>query len=409
MVANAENNGYTVMPGGLSRSSGEEGVFMVSNQTGGISKDTWVLGKRVDAPLPQPVKLPRHQVKVQHILPSRTGEHLFWLGRYMERSSYTIRLMRMTLLAYNEADEDIHAMENTVLSTLLKSLTYLTGTLPGFTNKKILRNPEPELLSLTTDLNRLGSLANSIQSFLSNGYAVRDRLGLDTWRILDSVSEELNRMKMSGPSLTTVYHALDNMVIRMMAFYGLNIDNMTRESTWHILNMGRFIESSTNTCTVLKALISRKFGLETDKELWEINLRCNESLVTYRYQYRSNLELPGVLNLLLSTEANPRSLIYQILKIDDHFKDMAAQEFGQTRELPPIRKKLLEAITKTRLCDIEELCILNQRNNRYTNLILFLDEIVKLIQETSTIISEDFFDHTSNRYSMIQTTLLPEI
>jgi uncharacterized alpha-E superfamily protein len=173
--------------------------------------------------------------------------------------------------------------------------------------------------------------------------------------------------------------------------------------------MGRFIESSTNTCTVLKALISRKFGLETDKELWEINLRCNESLVTYRYQYRSNLELPGVLNLLLSTEANPRSLIYQILKIDDHFKDMAAQEFGQTRELPPIRKKLLEAITKTRLCDIEELCILNQRNNRYTNLILFLDEIVKLIQETSTIISEDFFDHTSNRYSMIQTTLLPEI
>jgi uncharacterized alpha-E superfamily protein len=368
-----------------------------------------VLGKRVDAPLPQPVKLPRHQVKVQHILPSRTGEHLFWLGRYMERSSYTIRLMRMTLLAYNEADEDIHAMENTVLSTLLKSLTYLTGTLPGFTNKKILRNPEPELLSLTTDLNRLGSLANSIQSFLSNGYAVRDRLGLDTWRILDSVSEELNRMKMSDPSLTTVYHALDNMVIRMMAFYGLNIDNMTRESTWHILNMGRFIESSTNTCTVLKALISRKFGLETDKELWEINLRCNESLVTYRYQYRSNLELPGVLNLLLSTEANPRSLIYQILKIDDHFKDMAAQEFGQTRELPPFRKKLLEAITKTRLCDIEELCILNQRNNRYTNLILFLDEIVKLIQETSTIISEDFFDHTSNRYSMIQTTLLPEI
>ncbi|GJM28782.1 MAG: hypothetical protein DHS20C17_14170 [Cyclobacteriaceae bacterium] len=409
LVANAENHGYTVMPGGLSRSSPEQGVFMVSNQTGGISKDTWVLGKQVETPQPQATKSPRQQVKVQQqILPSRTGEHLFWLGRYMERSAYTIRLMRLTLLAYNEADSDIHVTENNVLSTLLKSLTHLTGTLPGFTKKQVLRKPESELLSLSTDLNRMGSLASSIQSFLSNGYAVRDRLGLDTWRILDSVSEELNQMKQSV-TLTEVYHALDNMVIKMMAFYGLNIDNMTRESSWHLLNMGRFIESSANTCTALKALITKKFGLATDKELWETTLRCNESLVTYRYHYRSNLELSGVLNLLLSNESNPRSLIYQIRKIDDHFKDMAAQEFGQTHELPPIRKKLLEAYTKARLSDIEELCILNEKNQSYTNLELFLDQIVELIQETSTIVSEDFFNHTSSRYSMIQTTLLPEI
>jgi uncharacterized circularly permuted ATP-grasp superfamily protein/uncharacterized alpha-E superfamily protein len=407
MVANAENHGYTVMPGGLSRSSPEQGVLMVSNQTGGISKDTWVLGKRVESP-PQPTVPPGQQKKVQHILPSRTGEHLFWLGRYMERSAYTIRLLRMTLMAYNEADEDIHATENIVLSTLLKSLTHLTGTLPGFTDKKILKNPEAELLSLTTDEHRLGSLPNSIQSFLSNGYAVRDRLGLDTWRILDSVSEELNQMKKSD-TLTEVYQALDNMVIKMMAFYGLNIDNMTRESTWHILNMGRFIESATTTCRVLKSLISKKYGPDIDKELWEINLRCNESLVTYRYQYRSNLELSGVLNLLLTTEANPRSLIYQLLKIDVHYSTMEAQEFGLSPELPPIRKKLLEAITKTRLCDIDEMSELNQKDQQYTKLIEFLDEIVALMQQCSTIVTEDFFSHTSSRYSMIQTTLLPEI
>ena len=408
LVANAEQNGYMVMPGGLSRSSPELGVVMVSYQTGGISKDTWVLGKRVESTLAQPITVPR-QRKVQHVLPSRTGEHLFWLGRYMERAAYTIRLMRMTLLAYNEADEDIHVTENIVLSTMLKSLSHLTGALPGFTDKKVLKNPEKELLSLTTDVNRLGSLANSIQSFLSNGYAVRDRLGLDTWRILDSVSEELNGINKPNVSLTEVYHALDNMVIKMMAFYGLNIDNMTRESTWHILNMGRFIESSTNTCIALRSLITKKFDPESDRELWENTLRCNESLVTYRYQYRSNLELSAVLNLLLTNESNPRSLIYQILKIDDHFTNMAIQEFGLTPELPPIRKKLLESITKTRLCDIEELCKLNKRNNRYVHLTDFLNEIIRLIQEASTIVSEEFFNHTSNRYSMIQTTLLPEI
>ncbi len=408
LVANAEQNGYMVMPGGLSRSSPELGVAMVSYQSGGISKDTWVLGKRLDSSAPKPLVVTR-QAKVQHVLPSRTGEHLFWLGRYMERSTYTIRLMRMTLMAYNEADEDIHVTENVVLSTLLKSLSHLTGALPGFTDKKVLKNPEKELLSLTTDVNRLGSLANSIQSFLSNGYAVRDRLGLDTWRILDSVSEELNRINKPNTSLTEVYHALDNMVMRMMAFYGLNIDNMTRESTWHILNMGRFIESSTNTCIALKALVTKKFDPESDRELWENTLRCNESLVTYRYQYRSNLEMSAMLNLLISNDSNPRSLIYQILKIDDHFKNMAAQEFGLTPEMPPIRKKLLEAITATRLSDLEELCALNKKTKEYTNLIKFLDEVIKLIKETSTIVSEEFFNHTSNRYGMVQTSILPEI
>lgn len=409
IVADVEQGAYNVMPGGLSRSSPEKGVFMVSNQSGGISKDTWVLGKRVDSSAAGKVEQPKQQSIVRNVLPSRTGEHLFWLGRYMERSAYTVRLMRMTLLTYNEADEDIHVTENIVLSTLLKSLSHLTGNLPGFNDKKVLKNPEPELISLTMDVNKPGSLAHSLQSFISNGYAVRDRLSLDTWRILDAISEELALMKKNNTTLTELYHGLDNMVIKMMAFYGLNIDNMTRESTWHLLNMGRFIESSTNTCVVLKALLSKKFNLETDKELLEDTLRCNESLVTYRYQYRSNLELSGVLNLLLTNESNPKSLIYQVTKIDEHFKSMSAQEFGQTRELGPVRKKLLAAITKIRLCEIEELCTLNEKTQTYTELARFLDEVVGLIKESSVIVGEEFFNHTNSRYSLIQTTLLPEV
>ncbi|MEM9340690.1 MAG: circularly permuted type 2 ATP-grasp protein, partial [Bacteroidota bacterium] len=310
MVADVNSHDYHVMQGGLSRSAPEQGVFSVSNQSGGISKDAWVSGKRTESSVDLPVTtLPGRQGRQLHVMPSRTGERLFWLGRYMERSAYTIRLMRMALLAYNEADEDIHVQEDVVLSTLLTSLTHLTGTLPGFTDKKVLKNPEKELLSLNTDIYRVGALAHSIQSFLSNGYATRDRLSLDTWRILESVSVELNQVRKDGATLTTVYDALDNMVIRMMAFYGLNIDNMTRNSTWHLLNMGRFLESAGNSCVLLKSLLSNQYDPETDKELWENALRSHESLLTYRYEYRSNLELNSVLQLLLINEASPRSII----------------------------------------------------------------------------------------------------
>ncbi|WP_339704179.1 circularly permuted type 2 ATP-grasp protein [Algoriphagus aquimarinus] len=265
VVADSENKSFKVMPGGLSRSSPEQGAFLVSNQTGGISKDTWVLGKGKDVTtaITKSVKI---QPLVRNVLPSRTGERLFWLGRYLERSAYSARLMRMTLLSYNEADEDIHIHENPVLSTLLQTLTVMTGTLPGFTVEKNLKNPEAELLALVHDVKKSGSIAYSIQSFLTNAYSVRDRLSLDTWRILDSISEELTRMRKADTTLMQAYQSLDNMVVKLMAFYGLNIDNMTREPTWHLLNIGRFIESAANNCMILRGMLSKSFDSESKGE-----------------------------------------------------------------------------------------------------------------------------------------------
>ncbi|MDD5632873.1 MAG: circularly permuted type 2 ATP-grasp protein, partial [Methylococcales bacterium] len=44
----ASGNDYTVMPGGLTRIAPQKNNFIVSNQAGGISKDTWVLATEPD-------------------------------------------------------------------------------------------------------------------------------------------------------------------------------------------------------------------------------------------------------------------------------------------------------------------------------------------------------------------------
>ncbi|MFT7036959.1 MAG: putative alpha-E superfamily protein, partial [Cyclobacteriaceae bacterium] len=407
VVADTEQKEYKVMPGGLSRSSPKKGVFIVSNQSGGISKDTWVLGNKQDAIKHVSNKDLTVQRSVKIALPSRTGEHLFWLGRYMERSTFTVRLLRIVLLTYNESDKNIHEQEDEVLSTLLKSLTALTGTLPGFTEDKLLKKPETELLALALDLTKTGSLAHSIQSMLSNSYAVRDRLSLDTWRILDSISEETLNMRKYASNLTQIYRGLDSLIVKLMAFYGLNIDNMTREVTWHLLNTGRFIESAINNCTIILSLLTKKLDTESDKSLMEDVLRCNESLVTYRYHYRSNLEISGVLSLLILNEENPRSVLYQILKIQYHSDGLPQAE--NEEGLSEIQKKLLEATTKIRLCDLEKMVATVGDENEYDQLIVFLTEIISLLKDSSYLIFEQYFSHTQNRYSMIQTDLLPEI
>ncbi|WP_258104358.1 circularly permuted type 2 ATP-grasp protein [Marinoscillum sp. MHG1-6] len=405
IVADSQNNSYKVMPGGLSRTSPTKGVFIVSNQSGGISKDTWVLGRSSDT-TPTKTKVEKAAPVVRNILPSRTGEHLFWLGRYLERSAYTVRLMRMVLRTYNEVEDDIHIREDEELSTLMRSLTELTGTHPGFTKKKVLRNPEEELVSVASDVNRIGSLAQCLSSFLRNAHSVRDRLSLDTWRILDSISEEFSALRGAHGNLARVYQSLDNLVIKLMGFYGLNIDNMTREATWHLLNIGRFVESAINNCVVLRSMLTGHLDVEASKRLMEDTLRCNESLVTYRYRFRSNLELSGVLDLLIVSEDNPRSVIYQVLKIDEHLSSMPASE---NETLSPARKKLLEAITKIRLCDLQKLSTLVENKDSYAHLSLFMDDIIGLLKETSNLVYEKYFNHVSSRYSMIQTSIMPEI
>lgn len=401
VVADADDESYYVMPGGLSRSSPNKGVFMVSNQGGGISKDTWVLGQPKKAnhePKPEQVHL------IDNALPSRTGENLFWLGRYIERAIYTVRLLRIILRKYNEADDDQHFDKDMTLSTLLQTLTAITGTYPGFTDKKKLRHPEKELLALITDTNKSGSLSQSLQAFLSNAYSVRDRLSLDTWRIMDSVSEEWNQIRRQK-DLNVIYRHLDQLIIKLMAFHGLNIDNMTREPSWNLLNMGRFLESSMKTANVLRNMLVKRHEPEVEKSLLEYTLMTNESLVTYRYRYRSTLAVSGVLSLLLVDELNPKSVAYQIERIDQHMERMPNNN-GQF--LSPVRKKLLEATTKVRLCDPLVLAAGPDGAKNRPLLDQLLGGVITNLGEVSVLISEHYFSHTQNQYSFV-TSPLPEV
>ncbi len=98
VFAVATPNGYVVMPGGLTRVSAHENDI-VSMQSGGASKDTWVLaGHPVNrTPLRRPRLGVQDVAKSAVDIASRVGENLFWTGRYAERSEGLARLLRAAL------------------------------------------------------------------------------------------------------------------------------------------------------------------------------------------------------------------------------------------------------------------------------------------------------------------------
>ena len=85
LVSNQDE--YVAMAGGLVRSSADAGNFIISSQTGGFSKDAWIIspepGRVVNVLKETPEwKLQKH---INDMLPSHAAENLFWVGRYTER------------------------------------------------------------------------------------------------------------------------------------------------------------------------------------------------------------------------------------------------------------------------------------------------------------------------------------
>jgi uncharacterized alpha-E superfamily protein len=216
-------------------------------------------------------------------------------------------------------------------------------------------------------------------------------------------------MKANGNDLRKIYHHLDQFVIKLMAFSGLNNDNMTRASSWRLLNIGRFLESAINTCTILQAALTNNMKPDVEKQLMELVLMGHESLVTYRYLYRSTLQLQGVLNLLLVNEDNPRSVVFLISKTDEH---LAHLPNGNHEEgLSPAHKKLLEALTMIRLCDLNKMAVSGRMNDApKKELSHFLQHLVVILGQASTIIFESYFSPTQSQYSFVKSNnALPEL
>jgi uncharacterized circularly permuted ATP-grasp superfamily protein/uncharacterized alpha-E superfamily protein len=378
----ASEGSFTVMPGGLTRFSGSADSLVVSLQHGGGSKDTWVLSSgpvssfSLLPPPGQPIELSRGGGD----LPSRAADDLFWLGRYAERAEGMVRLLRGILVRLTEKSGLSDAPE---LPLLLRALLHpVTGYgAAGEGGEVRPASLEAELLSLVFDGQRPGSLRDTVASLRRVAGCVRDRISLDTWRILRGLDlqEELaqlvpglvrpgepgranafrdeeggNGRAGAAPRWATasdVVALLNQMVIRLAAFCGMAMEGMTRGHGWRFLDMGRRLERSIQLIRLIRNTL-RTVSV-SEGPLLEAVLEISDSSMTYRRRYLAGLQAAPVLDLLLADETNPRSLVFQLAALADHVERLPREQ--KWVSLSPEKRIILSALTGVRLADVEAL------------------------------------------------------
>ena len=433
-----EKDRYAVMPGGLTRCESETEALTVSIQNGGVSKDTWIL-----APEPEPhISLWKPQrtgrgqtAEASAGLSSRAAENLFWVGRYAERAEGHARLLRIVLdkvkmdkmgletshlgqvapaISTTETlGEDTREVSELIyLRSMLLSLTGLTSSHPAPFDKCVDKGEqslESELLSIMLDPANSGSLVSTLQALISAAYAVRDRWSTDTWRVMNRIEDLCTTLEKSVPEDGDMVEAglpspytdlvlqeaelasLDQLMIFLSALSGLNAENMTQTIGWMSLDMGRRIERSLLLIVLCRSSLVAVQDDWIEDLLLESVLAAAESLITYRRRYRSELHFPTALELLLLDEDSPRSLLYQLKRLEEHIRVLPREKHRY--RLSEEEQLILEALTQLQLSDTIELAAHSERTTQRTGLEKLLVRLAQLLIDISDVLTQTYFSH----------------
>ena len=362
---------WATMPGALTRVSSARDSLVVSMQRGGGSKDTWILASG----LPSSLSLLRARdgrvdiVRSGADLPSRTADNLFWLGRYMERAEGTARLLRSVIVRLTDDAASGRTQELDVLLRALEASVELTpGTLAGGPGAVRL---ERRLFELLVAPEPPRTLRATIESAFRAGSVARERLSADTWRVLDHVHELVLDFELyQRLELQEALESLNRLVLGFSAFSGLAMENMTHGPGWRFADIGRRIERAFHVTRLVRSTLVDA----TDPRAFEGILEVADSSITYRARYRGLVAFEPVLDLVLTDETNPRSIAFQLARLDEHLRLLpnAEREVG----LSPVARIALRVLQSVRLAELSALARPSENRKREK-----LDELLATLEE----------------------------
>ena len=348
--------GFAVMPGGLTRVSASADTTVVSMQRGGGSKDTWVLA---DAVVSEFSLLPAPNGRVAltrsgGALPSRVADNLFWLGRYAERAEGLTRLLRGIVVRLTERSGLADCPELPALFVALAAQADPKGTRPVTYTGEV--DPLARVFRTAFDSADPNSLVSVVGSLRLVASVVRDLISLDMWRVVNTLSEFPAHPAAAGddgPTPADLLDLLNRTVITLAAFGGLAAESMTRGDVWRFLDMGRKLERSLHTISLLRATLVRPPAAEGP--VLDAVLEVADSAMTYRRRYLGSLRAEAVLDLVVEDETNPRSLASQLAALSDDV-DHLPRPAGSAGRAPE-QRFALAALGSVRLAEPDRLAL----------------------------------------------------
>lgn len=388
--------GWQVLPGGMTRIATRD-AGPVSMQLGGSSMDTWVLTEdAVDtfSMLPSAVR-PDELAQRQRPVASRTGENLFWMGRYTERAEQQLRLVQGLLSLQTSEDEaDEHVLQ------ALSDLAALNGLVPPgapalHKAPRVFERAVLDALSDERATQGAFSLGYNLEALSRSSQSLRERLSPAHARLLRSLGEGFRQALIQDvptgqhPGLQQADAALEQLAMQLAAVTGAQTDRMTRDVGWRLLTVGRLIERLVGYTAFLRAFwvhraLSQAQGFDQLLDIFD-------SAITFRARFQRRLEVPALLALLVHDETNPRALACVLRRL--------RTELGKLPDRTGLHDDLLALLPHQGVgVELELLC---DPKEGHARVLALCDRLLDAGWRLSDEIARQYFVHAEPNDSMV--------
>lgn len=400
----ASPQGFAVMPGGLAMTL-DPSMAVALSAPDGRTRDVWVVSESAIEPHVSlwrpPIEIARVH-RSQRALQSRVADDLFWLGRYAERCDWIMRVLRSALARLQE-DSGLIASQGAARACL-------ELLLPGGTKISPAARRAPDnvaIWDMSRQLIEARRGARTLDRTLDHLYRVaslvRDRLSFEAWQVLSLLRSGAAWRKALSHAETPgeVIDGIEQGLVSIAAFNGLMHENMTRNTGWTFIDLGRRLERANNLCEVTLALFGAPLGAveETSRLLFLLELA--DSFITYRSRYRIDPVLALVFDLLLLDESNPRSVAFQLAALADELESLPLVD-GKIG-VPEERRIVMTLRATLRSADMEAMA----RDPDRARLQEILSEHLTLLPQLSNTIGRRYFSLTDDRPQRVHTRTEP--
>ncbi len=394
---------WRIVPGGLARVARAKAEIAAMHR-GGSSADVWVLTRgAVDrTSLLAPAMTPEMVTQRKRLVTSRAAEHLYWLGRYSERTDNTIALARLCLECLNGEDQASASLLNWLDRMARANAMVLTDVPSALQSRRVF---ERSLIAALGDNDTTTSVAFNLRAVRNAAASVRERLSYEHWNLIVRAQEE-HAQAFAALDEMGEYRSLDALDIlqvtgqHMAAITGSQTDRMTRDDAWRLLSIGRHIERLGFLSNALA--LGLDCGSVNNDAGFEAMIALFDSTISFRAQFQQNREMVALVDLLVLNRDNPRSLAWVAHTLRGRLAKLAGSE---PNELSPMSLQVPDPggwqLAQLCLVDPEDKAAdpdadadLAASGLRMPGLLAVLEQCAQSAHDISELISATYFTHS---------------
>ena len=396
---------WRVLPGGLARLAGKN-ENIASMQRGGSSADVWALGQSAktdpnfDPPAAQhteshhgSISAPLHNrigARKQPVT-SRAAENLFWLGRYTERAENSLRLAQLSLQSLAGIEHSTAPLLDWLTAMAVSNALVLKSAPKASQAAQARRVFERSLIAGLANTETHASVGYNLRNLKTAASAVRERLSQEQWHVIVKMEQDFfKQCEALAPAEPTAHDYSSLEALRTLevtssylaAITGAQTDRMMRDDGWQLLSMGRHIER----LSTLSAAIALGFetGAVFDASGFSAVVAMFDSTITFHAQYQQRRDLDALLDLLVLSQDNPRSLSWVIKSLTNRLLKL------------PTHQDALENSLAAKLPDLTDMLINASSSQHRTELTAGFKACGAYAFALSDQVSQRYFSHASS-------------